>query len=137
MKFLIQFLALASFVFVADFIWLGLIMKGFYHQELSGLMRQGPNGFSPRLLPALLVYLLIPIGFMLFVGPRIQANTPWLVAVGWGALWGLVVYGIYDLTNLSILDRWPLSVTIVDILWGITLGGGAAVVLKLVAAFNR
>lgn len=135
MKFLLQFLAVAAFVFVADFVWLGIIMKGFYHQELAGLMRQGPDGFAPRLLPALLVYILIPGGLLLFVGPHIQATTSLLVAAGWGALWGLVVYGIYDLTNLAILDRWSLRITIADILWGISLCSVSAVVLKLVASF--
>lgn len=133
MKFVLQFLAVAAFVFIADFVWLGIIMKGFYHQELAGLMRQGPDGFVPRLLPALLVYVLIPTGLIVFVGPQVQASNSLLMAAAWGALWGVVVYGIYDLTNLAILERWPLRVTIADILWGTALCGMSAIVLKLVS----
>ncbi|MBI1349170.1 DUF2177 family protein [bacterium] len=136
MKLLIQFLAVAAFVFVADFVWLGIVMKAFYHQELSEIIRQGPNGFAPRLLPALLVYILIPCGIILFVGPRIQATSSLLIAAGWGALWGLVVYGIYDLTNLAILEHWSTRVTVADILWGIALCGGSAVVLKQMNSIN-
>lgn len=133
MKILLQFLAVAAFVFVADFVWLGLIMKGFYQQELRGLIRMNASGFAPRLLPALLVYLLIPTGIVLFVGPRISPVNSLVSAIGWGAVFGLVVYGIYDLTNRSILEQWPVSVTIADILWGTFLCAGSATVLQLVS----
>lgn len=132
MKIFLQFLAVAAFVFVADFIWLGMIMKGFYHQELRSLIRLGPDGFTPRLLPALLVYMLIPAGVVLFVGPRIDVGNSLLVAAAWGAIFGLIVYGIYDLTNLAILDQWSLRVTIADILWGIFLCAISAVCMALV-----
>jgi uncharacterized membrane protein len=132
MKFLLQFFAVAIFVFAADFVWLGIIMKGFYHQELAGLMKQGPEGFSPRLVPALLVYLLIPAGLVLFVGPHVSVKSSFLVVAGWGALWGLVVYGIYDLTNLAILDQWSVRITIADMLWGTALCSTSALIMKLV-----
>lgn len=133
MKFLVQFLVLSAFVFVADFVWLGIIMKGFYHQELGLLLRQGPEGFAPRIIPALLVYVFIPAGLILFVGPRIDPQGSLLVAAGWGAAFGLIVYGIYDLTNLAILEKWPLSVTIADMLWGTGLCGASALCLYGIA----
>lgn len=131
MKTLLQFLAVAVFVFAADFLWLGVVMKGFYQEELRGLIRQGPNGFAPRLLPALLVYILIPAGIIVFVGPRIGPAQSLLQAAGWGAGFGLIVYGVYDLTNLSILDRWSLPLTMADLLWGCVLCAGSAVCLTL------
>jgi uncharacterized membrane protein len=133
MKMFLQFLAVAAFVFVADFIWLGIIMKGFYHQELRGLMRMGPDGFAPRLVPALLVYVLIPAGIILFVEPRIVPTNSLLRAAGWGAAFGLIVYGIYDFTNLAILDRWSLRITIADIIWGSVLCSASAMILSLVS----
>lgn len=132
MKILIQFLAVSALVFIMDFIWLGFVMHDFYHHELRGMVRQGPNGFAPRLLPALLVYILIPSGILLFVGPRISQSNSLLLAAGWGAAFGLVAYGIYDLTNLAILEKWTLRVTIVDMLWGGVLCAASAVCLTLV-----
>ncbi|HET6424914.1 MAG TPA: DUF2177 family protein [Planctomycetaceae bacterium] len=132
MRILLQFLAIGVFVFAADFIWLGVIMKGFYHHELRGLLRQGPQGFAPRLLPALLVYILIPAGVILFVGPRIVTANSLLHALAWGALFGFIVYGIYDLTNLATLGQWTLPITIVDMLWGCVLCAGSAVCMTLV-----
>jgi uncharacterized membrane protein len=133
----LQFLAVAVFAFVADFVWLGIVMKGFYHQELRGLLREGPQGFAPRLLPALLVYILIPAGILLFVGPRVSSANSVPHAAGWGAAFGLITYGIYDLTNRAILDRWSLALTIADILWGCVLCAGSAVCMTLVARAIR
>ncbi len=132
MKTLLPVLAVAAFVFIADFIWLGFLMKGFYHRELQGLMRQGPEGFAPRLLPALLVYVLIPAGVVLFVGPHITPTSSLLSAAAWGAAFGFIVYGIYDLTNLAILEKWSLPITIVDISWGTVLCAASAVCIALV-----
>lgn len=137
MKMVLQFLGVAAFVFVADFVWLGLIMKGFYHQELRGLMREGPDGFAPRLLPALLVYVLIPGGILVFVGPRIAPGNSLLQAAGWGAVFGLVLYGVYDFTNLAILDRWTLAVTVADIFWGCFLCAASAVCMTLIGRVLR
>jgi len=37
------------------------------------------------------------------------------------ALFGLITYATYDLTNLATLKGWPLTVTLVDLLWGTVL----------------
>ncbi len=132
MKIVLQFVAVAAFVFAADFVWLGIVMKGFYQRELHDLIRQGPEGFAPRLLPAFFVYVLIPAGIILFVGPHAARSTSLLAAARWGALFGFIVYGIYDFTNYSILEKWPVSVTIADLLWGTFLCGGSSLCMKLV-----
>jgi uncharacterized membrane protein len=53
-------------------------------------------------------------------------------AFGWGALFGLVTYGIYDLTNRAILEKWSLRMTIADILWGCVLCGTTSMVMRSV-----
>lgn len=131
MNYLIQFLAVSLFVFVADFVWLGVVMKNFYQHELGQIMRQNEQGFAPRIFPAVIVYILIPVGIMLFVGPKAPDKSLATAAI-WGALFGLVVYGIYDLSNLAVLDKWTMRVTIADILWGTSLCSATAVCLKLV-----
>ena len=44
-------------------------------------------------------------------------------AAGYGALFGLVVYGVYDFTNYSTLRQWPFVLTLADVAWG-TVGVG-------------
>lgn len=35
---------------------------------------------------------------------------------------GLATYATYDLTNLATIKDWPIQITIVDLIWGTTLG---------------
>lgn len=118
-------------VFLAlDFAWLGGAMRGFYSQELGDLARRQEDALAPRWGAALLVYLLIPGGLVLFVRPLLAGASP-LSAWGWGAAFGLVVYGVYDLTNLAVLDKWTLRMTLADVAWGCTLCGAVSIVMRL------
>jgi uncharacterized membrane protein len=50
-----------------------------------------------------------------------------------GALFGLITYATYDLTNLATLRDWPLLVTLVDMAWGSVLGASVSIVTYLIA----
>jgi uncharacterized membrane protein len=41
--------------------------------------------------------------------------------LGRAALFGLVTYATYDLTNLATIEGWPLAVTAIDLVWGTVL----------------
>ncbi|MBU0998557.1 DUF2177 family protein [Patescibacteria group bacterium] len=98
-----------------DLIWLGKISKSFYDKEFQAFER------TLNWPAAIFVYILIPLGILLFVLPKASGNP--LLGLMWGAIFGLVVYGVYNLTNLAILANWTLKLTIVDILWGIFVNG--------------
>jgi len=115
-----------------DLLWLGVIMKGFYSQELGDLARREGTALSPRWGAAILVYLLIPGGIVLFVRPLLGPNATTWQAVGWGAVFGLVMYGVYDLTNLAVLEKWTMRVTLADIAWGCVLCGTTSAIMRLV-----
>ena len=61
------------------------------------------------------MYVLLGLGVAVFVVPRAHSVGN---AAALGALFGLVVYGVYDLTNYSTLKDWPAQLTIADIAWG-------------------
>lgn len=114
-----------------DLVWLGVIMKGFYSQELGDLARRQGLALAPRWGAAILVYLLIPGGLVLFVRPLAGEGTPLWQAFAWGAAFGLVLYGVYDLTNLAVLDKWTVRMTVADILWGCMLCGTLSTLMRL------
>lgn len=103
---------------VVDFLWIGLVANGFYKRELGDLARRSGENFDPRLAPAALLYVLVVIGLAVFVLPRARSLGE---AALYGALFGLISYGVYDLTNYATLNGFTLRMTMVDMAWGTTL----------------
>lgn len=122
----IYLIALAVF-FLIDMIWLGIVAKGFYRRHL-GLMLSSKVNWAA----AILFYLLFIVGLLVFViKPALIGGEP-LKALFLGALFGLISYATYDLSNLATLKDWPLIVTIVDLIWGTVLGGAVSFVSVLI-----
>lgn len=48
-----------------------------------------------------------------------------------GALFGLVTYAAYDLTNLATLEGFPLRMVVVDMIWGMALCTGISAITYL------
>lgn len=108
---------------VLDGLWLGVVMKDFYVRHLGPIGRITDGSFTPVWAAAAPVYVLLGIGVALFAVPRATSLGS---AAAFGALFGLVVYGVYDLTNYSTLAQWPAIVTIADMLWGTIACAGVA-----------
>lgn len=108
-----------------DYIWLAKIMSNFYIAELGDLARKEDGKFQPMIAPAVAVYFCLAIGIVFFVLPKSESVT---FAFGWGALLGFAIYGVYEMTNLSLIRDWPLKMSFVDMAWGTFLCGvcGAA-----------
>ena len=115
---------------VLDGVWLGVLMKNFYRDQLAPILRLGESGITPNWPAALVVYALLGTGIALFVIPR-APTVP--LAAAYGALFGLVVYGVYDFTNYSTLRQWPFVLTLADVAWGAVASAAAAVVVRIVA----
>ena len=104
--------------FVIDMIWLGVVAKDFYRKHLGTMLSPKVNWAA-----ALLFYLLFIVGLVVFViRPALASGEP-LKALLLGAFFGLISYATYDLSNLATLKDWPVIVTVVDLVWGTTLGG--------------
>ena len=116
-------------VFLAiDMVWLGLVARTFYKNQLGFLMKSEVNWPA-----AIIFYLLFIVGLVVFViNPALEKNS-WLQAVILGGLFGLIAYATYDLTNLATLKNWPLLVTAVDLLWGTILAAGVSLITFLIA----
>lgn len=125
------YLILVPILVAVDFLWLGVIMPEFYNSQLGPLARRVGESLAPVKWAAGMVWLLIPLGIVLFVLPRISVGNPYLSALGWGFLYGVVLYAVYDLTNYAMVARWPLKMTCVDIVWGGILCGVGACVAAL------
>lgn len=48
-------------------------------------------------------------------------------------MFGLVLYGVYDFTNLAMVSGWTLKVAVIDVLWGVVLGGASGAAMAFAA----
>ncbi len=102
--------------FAVDLLWLGVVARGFYRRHLGHWLAAEPNWTA-----AILFYLLFILGILVFVvlpGLEVRSLGRTLAL---GALFGLIAYATYDLTNLATARDWPLVVTAVDMAWGTIL----------------
>ncbi len=120
------FITLAVF-FVIDLTWLGLIAKNLYSQQLGFIMRENVNWAA-----AIIFYLIFIIGIVYFVVNPAIINDNWRYALFAGMLFGFITYATYDLTNLATLKDWPLKITIIDLIWGTSLGGLTSIISFLI-----
>jgi len=98
-------------------------------EQLAPIVRLADGGIAPNWPAAFVVYVLLGTGIALFVIPRAATMAQ---AAGYGALYGLVVYGVYDFTNYSTLRQWPFVLTLADVAWGTFATAACAAVVRLV-----
>ena len=106
---------------VLDLFWLLGPGRPLYISEIGGLLRN-----QPQLGASLAFYLLYAAGLTYFgVMPGLKASSA-VLALGQGALFGLMAYATYDLTNLAVLNGFTLRIAMIDLAWGTILSGVTA-----------
>lgn len=121
MRYLAAFGVSAAVMLVLDAVWLTLMGDRLYRPVLGDWMRKSVNW-----PPAVVFYVLFLFGVtFLATVPAIQ-QASWRVAAINGAVFGLVAYATYDLTNHATLTRWSTTITLADMAWGTFLATVAA-----------
>ncbi len=116
MNLFISYIATLIPLLTLDALWILVIAKKFYVEQMGFLFSKSIN-----LVPVVFFYPLYALGVLLLaVLPAVTA-TSWVGALWRGAVLGLVAYGAYDLTNHATISNWPLTMTLVDIAWGMVV----------------
>lgn len=107
-----------------DAVWLKTMFPIFYTKHIGDLVTD-----TPKLAPAGIFYLIFAVGLTVFVLlPSITQSYSISKIFVLGALFGLVAYSTYDLTNQATIKDWPTIVTLVDLAWGTLLTGTVSVI---------
>ena len=125
-RWLAAYAATAAVMLAIDALWLGVIARPLYQQGIGHLMAEQPNWAA-----AAVFYALYPVGLVVFA--VMPEGTPGRAAL-LAALFGLLAYATYDLTNLATLKGWPLGLSLLDMAWGSGVSAVAAVAGKWVAS---
>lgn len=114
------FVTATAVFLLLDAVWLSTMAARLYRPAIGHLMR--PD-FDP--VAAALFYALYLLGVVVFV---VRAAGGTVRAFARGALFGLICYATYDLTNQATLVGWPWHVTLIDLAWGAFITGTSAAV---------
>lgn len=115
-RYAIAYLATACVFFALDYLWLSRVAIGFYKSQMGEIMRPQPNFTAAGIF-----YLFYIAGIVYFAVMPSSQNGTLITALISGALLGLFAYGTYDMTNLATLKVWTLSLSVVDMVWGMVL----------------
>jgi uncharacterized membrane protein len=90
-----------------DFVYLSAF-AGFFNKIVSSI--QGSK-IKFNAIGAILCYILLIGGLNYFIISRRKSLQE-------AFLLGVVIYGVYETTNLTILEKWPPKAVVLDTLWG-------------------
>jgi uncharacterized membrane protein len=112
MEFIKVFITLVVFL-ILDIPMLTIINKDMYQNQLDNIN----NGLKVDTIiiatSAIITYVLLAYGLYYFaIKPKSILN---------GALFGLIVYGVYDFTNLATIAKYSVKGAILDTIWGTIL----------------
>ena len=114
-------LLVSAIVFISiDFIYLN-VMKGYFDNQIK--MVQG-SPIKMNYLGAALCYILLILGINYFIiKPRRSVSDAFLL--------GIIIYGVYETTNLALLKNWSILTVIIDTLWGGLLFAATTYIVNL------
>ena len=108
-----------AIMLVLDAIWISCVAHPAYANTIGQLLRS----FDQSLFIILIVigvYALMVSGLMIFVIPKVQGlNT--LLTILYSGFFGLIVYGVFAMTNYAILAPWTIELMLIDTIWGFVL----------------
>ena len=126
MRAVVAYLSAAVAFGVLDYLWLSNAAPRLYRPAIGEIMAD-----QVRWAPALIFYGLYLVGVtVLVVLPALKEGSVFK-ALTTGALFGLVAYATYDLTNQATLRIWPTHLTLIDITWGAFATATASVIAVL------
>lgn len=115
---LTTFIILSIIVIILDIIFISTVFQKFWNNNITNIQK---SAFKPKIQYGIIAYILIIAGIYFFVLPKLNStniNTNIINGLLYGFLWGIIVYGIFDFTNLVLFENYDLKLAIMDTIWG-------------------
>ena len=115
---ILSFVFVSTIFLIIDVIWLSVTVKSIYRPALGNLLND-----KPVLWAAVFFYILYMVGLFLIIIRPALINDSILQALWTGAIFGVVAYGTYNLTNMATIKNWSSTIVWIDMIWGGFLTG--------------
>ena len=90
-----------------DIAWISLNAK-FYNKSIRKIQNKD---IKIKTIPALLSYALLVLNIYTILIPRLKNKWEF-------SLSGLIIYGVYNMTNLATIEDYTVEMSIIDTFWG-------------------
>lgn len=110
-----QILLLSVIILLVDILWLTYGVNKLWQDNVQAVQK------SPMVIRkhyALLSYILIILGIWYFVLQHINKETSVKQILLSSFLFGFILYGVFDFTNLAIFKDFQLKTALIDMVWG-------------------
>lgn len=112
-----------------DAIWIYTIAHPAYVNTIGSLLRNQANLSQTIIIAIICIYALMISGLITFVLPKVHGlNT--LPTLFYSGLYGLIIYGVFAMTNYAILQSWTIELMLLDTIWGFILFSTTTLTLK-------
>jgi len=110
-----QYIFSSAILLILDILWISIYMKNKYIKQIRKIQNYD---MKINIIAGLLSYTLMILGLCVFVIPKISSEKHLQDSLIYGGLFGLIVYGIFDFTNMAVLEKWDTRLALIDIAWG-------------------
>jgi uncharacterized membrane protein len=93
------------------------LSRDYYLARVAAVAGAAPKDAMKVALCALAAYALMAIGWAAIVVPAVRRDRV-IAAAKTGALYGLVLYGVFNATTGAMFDNWGWDVMVRDTAWG-------------------
>jgi uncharacterized membrane protein len=128
-KVIIPFLIVLGLFLVIDVPVILYLNKPMYQAQFTRINKSDSSSGAHIWISAIFAYLLLALGLYIFiVKPEMNNYKPeYLNILLKGLILGLVVYGVYNGTNMATINEWGAKEFIIDTIWGSVLSGTISV----------
>jgi len=110
-----QILLLSITILIVDILWLSYAVDNIWKENVQAVQKAP---LQVRKEYAIFSYILIILGIWYFVQRHITTETPTQQILFSSFLFGFVLYGVFDFTNLAIFKDFQWKAAWIDMLWG-------------------
>lgn len=107
-------LLISLFILFLDYIVL-TNLKPLWRTTIQNVQK---SPFIPNITYAIFSYILLIFGLYYFVYRYINKSTWKYDTIVKGFLFGFILYGVFDFTNLAIFKEYSLKTAVIDMFWG-------------------
>lgn len=110
-----QFIVVLLVIIIIDIPVISQLMKPSWKKMVENIQITPLN---IKTYPIILVYILLVLGIVIYVLPNVSDKNILRDSIVYGGILGLIIYGIFDFTNYSLISKYDLKLAIIDTLWG-------------------